>query len=474
MHMCMTTDLSEMSSSWGGIQNVATDVEMSVSFDDIEFHNFLAQQDDLDLELDIDVLRTPPVKKKWIRDPSDPRNESFPSDVDFTAGGELVRSDRRNANKKYTARECLDARDRRRFAGNMAVDSMTVPTIDLYGNTVLNTDRIGDELLRTGTEARGLSTIVLSRASLAENVAFGMFEAHGTVLPGDMDAFAKVAYLVHLVGHVIPVLGQMRKPPSTGLGEKSKMYHNHRPITDEYHPFAFEPVILSTSGDAPGDSGEIVAQGIIVSNKGINFEVGDSRRVSFGRKSEFEESLCWVLVTHVYSSPSMTYASIGPPSTKKNGDAYGIVETSYKNLYDHVFRWTGFMRNNTHLRGCGVSLFGFTDTKQTGKDVTRRLFPWSIAHAVETLVWFRENDRLESFLREADMTSVKRASGRVDIPTGMDMRRFLLAELLLRGTPLENMLTNDRVYLQFAPPRIPGGGAGLYQRLHTYMFHNKQ
>ena len=452
--------------------------EEITNFDDTDFLNFLAQQDDLDLPLGLGLtpVASGPVsvKKPRIRDPSDPRNETFPTDMDFTAGGELVRSDRRNANKKYTARECLDARDRRRFADSMSVDSMTVPTIDVYGNTVLDTRRIGDELRRSGAEARGLSTIVLSRASLAENVAFGMFEAYGTVLPDDMDTFAKVAHLGNLVGHVIPVLGQMRKPPTTGLGGKSKMYHNHRPITNEYHPFAFEPVIISTSGDAPGDSGEIVAQGIIVSNKGINFQVDDGRRVTFGRKSEFEESLCWVLITHLYTTPFITYASIGPPSTKKFGTAYGIVETPHKNLYDHVFRWTDFMRNNTHLRGCGVSLFGFTDTKQTGKDVTRRLFPWSIAHAVETLEWFRENDRLESFLREAEMTSVKRASGRVDIPTGMDMRRFLLAELLLKGTPLENMLTNDRVYFDFPPPNIPGGGAGLYTRLHSYVFHNKR
>jgi hypothetical protein len=285
-----------------------------------------------------------------------------------------------------------------------------------------------------------------------------------------MSVFEKIAHITKLVGHVMPIFGQIRKPPSTGLGDKSKIYQNHRQITDEYHSFAFEPVLISTSGDAPGDSGEIVAQGIIVSNKGMNFPVGDARRVSLGRKAEFEESLCWVLITHVYVDANTSYAAIGPPATKKKGGEYEIVKTAHRNLYDDVFKWEAFMENKTHLRGCGVSLFGFTDTKQTGKDIARRLFPWSIAHAADTLAWFRDNDRLDTFLVEADMTSVKRASGREDIPTGMDMRRFLLAEVLLTGTPLENMLKGERVQFAFQSPTINGGGSGLYRRLHAHCF----
>ena len=202
----------------------------------------------------------------------------------------------------------------------------------------------------------------------------------------------------------------------------------------------------------------------------MNFPVGDDRRVSLGRKAEFEESLCWVLITHVYAEANTSYAAIGPPATKKKGDKYEMVKTDHRNLYEDVFKWEAFMQNNTHLRGCGVSLFGFTDTKQTGKDIARRLVPWSIAHAADTLTWFRENDRLDTFLMEADMTSVKRASGREDMPSGMDMRRFLLLEFLLIGTPLENMLAGKRVEFPFEPPTISGGGNGLYKMLHQFGF----
>lgn len=448
--------------------NVAADVSTmhdEIDFNDIDFGVLLADDDHIEPEVQVKIT------KRAIHDPSDPSARCDITAGDNTAGGEIIRSDRRNANKKNIVRECLTARDHQRFANSMMVDAMSIPTVEVFGETYLCVDDVSDELLRTGTEARGLSTIVLSRKSLSENVAFGMHEVYGITLPSDMDTCEKVVHIKHLVGQVMPIFGQVRKPPSGGFGEKSKIYQNHKQVVrGEYHHFAHEPVIIATSGNGPGDSGEIIAQGVLVSNKGLNFPVGDARRVSFGRKSEFEESMCWVLITHYYED-NITYAAIGPPSTKKNGDSYMTIETSHKNKYDHVFRWTDFMNNNTHLRGCGVSLFGFTDTKQVGKDITRRLFPWSVSHAMETLSWYREHG-LDEFLINSPMTTVKRASGRVDIPSGMDVRRFLLAELLLKGTPLENMLTNQRVEFHFDAPKISGGGPSLYTRLHNYCFTN--
>jgi hypothetical protein len=260
----------------------------------------------------------------------------------------------------------------------------------------------------------------------------------------------------------------MRKPPVGGFGAKSKIYQNHMPIENGYHPFAFEPVVIATSGEGIGDAGEIVAQGIIVSNRGLNFPVGDARRVTLGRKHEFEESLCWVLVTHVYS-PYITYASLGPHKTKKiSENVYQIVESPFKNLCNDVFKWNEYMNARTHLKACGVSSFGFTDTKQTGRDISRRLFPWSVRYAADTLNWFWHRNKMDSFLVENDMSCGRRANDREYIPSGMDMRRFLLANLLLLQTPLENMLLNKHVFFSFDPPIVPDGGEGLYYRLCLY------
>jgi hypothetical protein len=245
------------------------------------------------------------------------------------------------------------------------------------------------------------------------------------------------------------------------------MFENHSPICEE-HKFAFEPVIIATAGDGPGDSGEIICQGIIVSNKGLNHPVDDPRRVSIGRRDEFEETMAWVLITHVYFP--MTYASLGPHPTKKKDGKYEYIPTEGKNAYDNVFRWNDFMDAHKDELGCGVSRFGFTDTKQTGKDMCRRLFPWSLKNAMDTLEWLRSRNKLDDFLVDTPMSTGRRAKDREDMPSGMDVRRFLLAELLLNGTPLENMMQNKPVSFDFAAPKIRGGGKGLYSRLIAFEY----
>jgi hypothetical protein len=288
----------------------------------------------------------------------------------------------------------------------------------------------------------------------------------GTKIDDGSDIFKRNSMIMHLVGHVIPIFGQTRAAPATGLGPKSQMLANHSKL-EEGHKFGFEPVVIATSGDGPGDSGEIICQGVIVSNKGLNFPVDDARSVSLGRRDEFEETMCWVLITHAYMPVS--YASLGPYPTTRDGDKYKYIDTIGKNLYNDTFKWNEFMDNHTDLLGCGVSRFGFTDTKQTGKDMSRRLFPWSIKYAMEYLGWFRSRGKLEEFLIDTPMSTGRRAKDRDDNPSGMDVRRFLLAELLLSGTPLENIIHNKPVEFGFAGCKVTDGGEGLYKRLQTFM-----
>jgi hypothetical protein len=165
----------------------------------------------------------------------------------------------------------------------------------------------------------------------------------------------------------------------------------------------------------------------------------------------------------------ISYASLGPYPTTKSGDKYRYVETDGKNLFNDTFKWNEFMDEHKDLLGCGVSRFGFTDTKQTGKDMSRRLFPWSIKYAMDTLEWFRSRGKLEEFLINTPMSTGRRSKDRDDNPSGMDMRRFLLAELLLVGTPMENIIHGKSVEFDFAGCKVTDGGEGLYKRLQAYM-----
>ncbi|AGE55660.1 hypothetical protein ATCVMN08101_480R [Acanthocystis turfacea Chlorella virus MN0810.1] len=409
--------------------------------------------------VDMELLKQIAVPAARMRDPSDPCAHMFEKKPKVVDEGEVVKTDRRNENHKAPARVLLSTADRKRYSASMYVDKMVVPTVELYGEERLTTSKISEELER---DFRGLSTIVVTRATLASAVSFGFYEAFRTKFPAGTSDAERIACANNLVGHIIPIFGQTRAPPATGLGAKSKISMNHAPLCDG-HTFGYEPVIIATKGDGAGDSGEIVCQGVIVSNKGLNYEVGNLKRVTLGRRDEFEETLCYVLITHYYGA--ISYDALGPfPTTRVGKDSYRYIETEGKNKYNEIFRWNEFMSNHQDQLGCGVSRFGFTDTKQTGKDLSRRLFPWSIRYAMDTLEWLRGKD-MDNVLAETPMSTGRRAKEREDMPSGSDIRRFLLAEFLLKGTPLEKMITNEPVVFPFEAPIVRDGGEGLYSRL---------
>lgn len=354
------------------------------------------------------------------KDPSDP---SFvpptTTDLDEVVGGEKIACDRRLP-RKNPARYSLLSDDVRARLPPSAFE-VSVP----MAHGALDLERVCAELGKTPC----LGTIVVSRETL-RRMTFGLEDP---------------------VGHLVAMFGQIRNP--TKFDARSAFARNCAPITGDDHAFAFCPVVLATTGEAKGDQGEIAYQGVVVSNKSVNYAVGDPRRKTIGRNPIFEESLCVVLITHAYDPP-IRYAQIGPHATKKRGDAYEIVEDPSRNAFDSVFLWNEFMAARRDQRGCGVSAFGFTDTKQSGKDVVRHLFPWPIVHAARTLDEFRRRDDLRRFLLETPMTLAgKRAAARKECPSGIDVRRFLLAELLLKNTPLEPLLEGRSPTFDFPPPR---------------------
>ena len=243
------------------------------------------------------------------------------------------------------------------------------------------------------------------------------------------------------------------------------------------HSFAFQPVLLTTLGDAVHRSC-VLAQAVIVSNRRLNYPQDDPARVCFGRNPAFEECVAYALVTHVYPA-GLTYVGLGPPSTCRVGDGtYRMKPCADRNLFDDVFGWSAFMRENTDKVRCGVSAFAFTDTQQTGQDMVRRLVPWSVREVAAKLRDMRPT--LAANLRDMPMTGVRSVLQQQDRQVcGMDLRRMLLLEFLLRGTPLEAMLALPgedvdgdaaQIHLPFQqqPPRVPGGAAGLYDRMKAF------
>lgn len=345
------------------------------------------------------------------------------------------------------------------------------------GTLALDTRRIEAELLRTGKHAPSLSTIAVSEATACVMYDIAINEAGLTDFVSGGCIRTAAANMPLLVGHLMPVFGQARAE-ATSAHKKPKSQRDMAAIEPlgeggalprKPHSFAMQPVQLSTVGTA--DQGQFLCGGVIVSNKCFNYPEGDDKRVSTGRNPAFEETVCWMLVTHAYF---LSYAQLGPPSTKSRRDGtVAILDSDSRNTHEHLFGWRLFMEQNLDSRRGNVSSFGFTDIKQTGRDTTRRILPWSILDVSGRLATMRAEvgAQLVEYLRDLPMRAAlnhesdlaHRAVG------GMDLRRMLLLELLLRGTPLEGLLTEGQA-LALAPlaPLVPGGAQGLYDRMKAF------
>lgn len=215
-----------------------------------------------------------------------------------------------------------------------------------------------------------------------------------------------------------------------------------------------------------------------------NYPEGHEKRLSFGRVPAFEETLCWVLVTHAYA-PDLTYAAVGPPRTKTpktrgDGEKRSTVivdDVPGVNTYDAVFQWRAYMQQHTGEPRCGVSAFGFTDLKQTNKDILRAMLPWPVEAIAAKLAADRASGALQIDLVDLPMSNSRANHAAIGEARGIDLRRMLLVELLLWGTPLAALLlpeghedrTAETLVAALPPaPLVPGGAAGLYTRLKAF------
>lgn len=310
-------------------------------------------------------------------------------------------------------------------------DQLRFPTVERDGLELLDVTRIAQELCN-GQE---YCTVVVSRdclVKLHDLCVVANDLPKNIMCEGD---FNKMRFDA-LVGSIFPVIG----PVSHQIKDHGKAFD---PIDDgdsgRDHSFAFRPTVIGTTGEKgkSGDQGEVVAQGIVVSSRAFNFLDDDDRRLTLGMNPRFEDNMCWVLITHAYA-PYVPYSKMNKESTKKR-------RRSDDDPFETIFKWEAYRAHNKDLLkepGWKISSFGLLDTKQTGKLLVRAMVPWTIQEVGAELHRLRTDNSLHSYLLSVRMTQPKDATSFTDRRSkgGMDLRRMLMCEYLLQGTPLEPLL----------------------------------
>lgn len=319
----------------------------------------------------------------------------------------------------------------------------------------------------------------------------------GEHLLSDGDFGVVAANVGLLTGRLWPLFGQATLPSLTANHATAARYH-YEPLEPcskdgslpkKQHGFAMRPVQISTLGNGKHDAGKFLLLGVVVSNKCYNFsDEDDARRVTTGCNPVFEGAACWVLVLHAYDE-GLTYAAVNPPKTRRDENGRCLVvagdgrQPQRRNTYDHVFHWTAYIERNADCRRGGLSSFGLSDIKHTGNDMLRKMVPWTIPAVGAQLAALRMDGRLGACLLDLPRRTTPTDALRFDKINralgALDLRRMLLLELLLVGTPLEALLmpedhpereTRLRAALKpvVATAAVVGGGQGLYLRMKAF------
>lgn len=323
------------------------------------------------------------------------------------------------------------------FFGDHTLDKARFPVAD--EGDVLDTAFLAARLqLRDAT----LSTIVQSRQQLcASHDACLAIARLDPSLRCDGDY--GMLDMARCVGAVMPVWGPCPLKVATTT-TRGPFLHGASST------FAHRAAILSTTSDcARGDQGEIVALVVTLTGRLFNFGVDDARRVRLGSNPLFEDTCAWVLVVHAFA-PAIPY-------TRLNRQAATRRRRDEDDPFEAVFLWEAYAAHNAARlgdRGWKISTFALKDTTQTGKDMIRAVLPWPVAHCAGHLDLMRAvglRDKLLTTPMKTDQ-AVKQPADRT--PGGLDLRRMLLMELVLRGTPLEGMWTGGPVTLPPCPTAL--------------------
>lgn len=332
------------------------------------------------------------------------------------------------------------------------IDKAVIPVLDtpVDGMYVIDTTHIATTLTQSSPK---YGTAVMSRDELARAYELTM---HLYNLDIETPDYMSIDFR-YMVGKVMPIVGPM----------PGKICQQSKAFDPAHSDFAMRPIVISTNGQPGviGDQGEVVLQAITLTTRCFNFPEGDSNRVTLGMNPRFEDTIAWVLVTHAYM-PCIPYGRLNKQNSKKR-------PREPDDPYEAVFMWDAYAQQHaSRLRepGYRITRFGLADTKQTAKMLVRAMLPWSVREIGEHLHRLRRetgDHTLRDVLINEPMTNpVKTVNPMQRERGGLDLRRMLMVELLVKDTPLDPLLTGGDVVLPYA--FLPCSAVDMVSRAAAY------
>jgi hypothetical protein len=270
--------------------------------------------------------------------------------------------------------------------------------------------------------------------------------------------------LRRLVGHAIPLFGRLNKRVDR---EGSTRFSNYDPSANDNfrafasgrdHPTCLNPTILSLYSDAARDQGRVLCLLVPLARQAFNFPHDDDRCLAVpGTSAAYADCVTLALVVHVYDA-AFDWNRWAPPAAAAAADDDDDAAAA------DVFGWAAYRAANPGqaIRGFGLhrqiqgvsrAMVGperFGLTIQDARDVLARLrsVPGGLATALARLpmnstgVAATEREPGKSGRPRAGAVPQPRAgelkrAARKDNPSGLDVRTFMLIEMLLAGTPLD-------------------------------------
>lgn len=300
-----------------------------------------------------------------------------------------------------------------------------------------------------------------SAGMIAEYVRAGLAYA-GLAAAMDASVAASVEGLRRLVGHVIPLFGRLNKRVDR---DGSTRFENYDPSANDNfrafvggrdHPTCLNPTILSLYSDAARDQGRVLCLVVPLARQAFNFPHDDARRLVVpGTGASYLDCVTLAVVVHVYDD-AFDWNRWAPPPARCRGAAAAAPDD---------FGWAAYRAANpgVAIRGFGLhrqiqgvsrAMVGperFGLTVRDAREVLDRVraAPGGLAAALADLpmngtgvVRLQEpgrSGRPRAGAGHVCQGELKRRA-RKEQPSGLDLRTFMLIEMLLAGTGLAPVL----------------------------------